>query len=462
MAGPYYLDDTRTGGTGDGLTWANADLTLAGLPALNNAEIIYVISAYSQSDTAALTIPDVNGALGPGAIYISVDATGDPEPPASTDYENMDTGGGEIQTVGNYHITVYNSITCYGIAFNAGRNFTTNQARNELQSYYDCSIRTGTDDIVSLGGDGRKYFENCRFLSENTTSDNSGGISVGGDGATTFRNCTVDDYDYKDQIFSSLAGSGFFLCESVDFSTVGSLSGGVTLYGGTRQDGTLLLHGCKLPTTSFSFGSALNTGYGWIRGVACDSGNGYKERDFLLTLLGVMDTWGGSNTAREVYRTGGFTHPGSTNPICWKVEATSLTSTTKHNPFVLPEMLINNTTTGATVDVTVEILLGDASTVDALDNDQVWMSVTYYDAASTTLTTTEWTKPATVLTPPTALSSSTAWGTTTDAETAVSAYKLEHTTGSNVAQEGPIVAQVHIGDLGTNDAIYVEPKIALG
>lgn len=49
----------------------------------------------------------------------------------------------------------------------------------------------------------------------------------------------------------------------------------------------------------------------------------------------------------------------------------------------------------------------------------------------------------------------------TDAATNTAAYKIVHTTGSNVADEGPIQVHICLADLGTNDSIYIDPKITL-
>ena len=455
----YYVDHNGSN-TSPYDTWAKAATSLASLPAVTVADTIYVSSGHQQA-TAAFTIPGESSGNDGGPTYISADDTSG-EPPST--YQTMVAGGGYLQTTGSSDITISDSLSAYGLNIESDKHIQMIAGVGEFIYLNDCTLEVGLDDNWSFNSPGgRIQVEDCAFTcGVNTASDNLGGLVLSGSGGYfNIINGTWSSCDYRDEILNNSTSAATVNILGCDFSAYGSLAS-PKLVGTALHEAFVTMVGCTLPTAAgFSLGDTMTDQHGYVIGIDCDGTNGDRERSFIRHNLGEMDTWGGSNTDREVYRTGGFTPPDQTNPICWRVLATSLTRANYNTPFTLLPMSIWNDTTAATVTVTCEFLLGDASTVDPLDNDEIWIRVDYYAAAGTTVLTSEWTRPATVLTTPTAETTAGSSWTTTDAETATTAYKIEHTTGSNVGRKGPIQVTWFIASLGTNDAIYVDPILTL-
>jgi hypothetical protein len=163
----FFLDSSRTGGTGDALTWTNAALTWAGLPTLGSDDIVYVSSSHSES-AVTVTLTGVTTAFElPVRVYsvIPSGATG------NSGFQTMQAGGGEFLGTGNVAtegVVFVGSLRCYGI------KARTNQA-------------TGTAELAFGGGVDTEfsYFENCRFEATNNAAD----LGNAADCKHVFRDC---------------------------------------------------------------------------------------------------------------------------------------------------------------------------------------------------------------------------------------------------------------------------------
>ena len=114
-----------------------AKATLAGAAAIAVAgDTIYLASSHSQSTAAAVTLTFA-GTIGNPIKILSVDDSGNPEPPTAL------LAGASIATTGASNITTAGFIYCEGLTFLAGDGANLAQiilgnANNNLQKYRNC------------------------------------------------------------------------------------------------------------------------------------------------------------------------------------------------------------------------------------------------------------------------------------------------------------------------------------
>jgi hypothetical protein len=153
-----------------------------------------------------------------------------------------------------------------------------------------------------------------------------------------------------------------------------------------------------------------------------------------------------------VVRTGGASD--GTTPLSWKMVSLAASGTFPVTALQTGEFVIWNDTTGSGKTITVEIVY-DSATV--LNNNQVWLEVTYYAASGNPQGTLVSSAPATVLTTATAIPASSATWTTTGMSNPQKGY----------LRVGPITPQLKGYFLATvklcnaSTTVYVDPLMTV-
>jgi hypothetical protein len=452
-----YVDDSRTGGSNNGTSWANAYLSISSVgAALNPGDQVFIASGHNES--AAITVPGDGGGKGNVPQFYSVDTTGDPTPPDETD---LLAGATIKQSSGN--LIVSSSGKWWGVHFIGTIDVTFNLA-DEFVWMENCTVECGQDDDwnFTISSNSRVRFDKCTFKSGGGAPDNLGGImcDAGDAGDIYFYGCTWDSTcGNKIEIIKTLTrptNMYFFGC---DFSAYGASAASVKVIGGNIE-GDILMSGCKLPEgTTLSMGDdVFHSSSVKLVGCGIDE-NTSQEQHWHKDLYGQVETYGGGISGKAVYRTGGFTPPHQTNPI--SLLMTEVSNTALTTPHRIP-IAIYNTATAATKTLAVEIILAHATTVDQLDYTQTWLEVAYYDGTGTLLSFETSQEPPIQATP-TALAAGVGTGnwTLTNAAATRGSYKVEHTTSGTVGQEGQMLAWLCIGDIGSNTEYFADPMATI-
>lgn len=449
--------DSAAGGTASGDDWTNAYTTIGAYPGPSaGTDRVFIASGHTcTSDT---TWPGLTGGDGPLPISISVDKTGS-VPPVNADI----LAGANLTENGNDWLLT-SAIYMEAITLTSGR-FVSVGGTNSNVITKDCIYKVGLDDAFQFGGtSGFCVHYNLTFDSSDTSvGNNSGGISAnynnGGATHVFYGGTCATDLQYRDFILQSLTVGNTFIFNGTDFSQWGVTGGTVNLVNGTTLESTVIFNNCKFPhSITFSMpGTAAVQGQGRIECWGCGSlNNTDQEQMFIHDQWGTAEAWGGGLANRAVYRTtNGATPPHQTTPISWRAEITSRCGITQG--FWLPPLYKYYSTTGATKTITVHYLVEDATTAVALDDSQLELLIEYYSATGV-LMGYERTHSGVLSTlgGETNHASGDSW-TTTDALSSTLNLKITHTTASNIAQEGFIKVTPIIYDIGTNDAIYIDP-----
>lgn len=460
----YYVDSGATGGSNNGTSRANAWLSIGSVPALIASDRVYISHTHSESSSTA-TMPGDGGAnTGVLPRIYSVDFSGrsDPTEPTEADLTPGATIG---NSTGNLSFAA--SAWWYGVKFNAAADITWN-VNQEIVVMYDCDLFVGEDDDWNLVASGGGYIQliNCTFGgTTNSSADNLGGIMTDtGEGFRVFMlGCDADaSLAWKDEFLKVGSRPGSVVMLGCDWSNWGTSATTHTINGGTNEADITVI-ACKFQTGA-TMASGITTLFnpGSWRFVDCGINNNTdQEQGEHWDLYHLIETYGGGQTNRAVYRTGGFTPEHQTNPISLRVTEHSAGDADPSHPTRIP-LAIYNTSTGSTQTYTVEYIAADATSVDALDYTEMWLEIMYYDDAGTLLRVED-NMETPIKASPTAHAAGTGTGnwTLTDAATNRSSYKLAMTSTGTIAQKGFVRVNVVIGDMGTNDELFIDPMVTI-
>ena len=455
----YYVDSAATGAA-DGTTKTDAWTSINSVPTLNPGDQVFFSHTHSESASTS-NMPGDGGARAVSLPELySVDFTGS-TPPVEADITKGATIG---NTSGN--LVFANSGIWQGFIFNAVIDIQFSLADEHLE-LYDCTLAVGLDDDwnMILSGNAHVILVNTVFAGTNNTSaDNLGGLMIdsGESGHLLCIGCSADtSLQWKDELIKTTTRPGKWTFIGCDFSNWGSNSGTHTIIGGTMEADVHFI-GCDFQSgASMLLGAGSMFQQGSVRFTGCgDNNNIDQEQTGYVDLWHVLESYGGGQSGKAGYRTSGFTPPHQTNPICIRVSENSTNASPTH-PTRIP-LSIYNTATAATKTLTVEFIAADGSAVDPLDYTEVWLEVLYYDDAGTLLTY-ESNRETLIKSTPTAHAAGVGTGswTLTNAETNRTSYKLALTTAGTIAQEGIIHVNVVVGDIGGNDALYIDPMVTI-
>jgi hypothetical protein len=318
-------------------------------------------------------------------------------------------------------------------------------------------------------------FDHCNFQLLTTASSPSIDVAQNAANCTLLRNCGFKLGAAGQAVtstgFSRIRG-GSFLSGTTTPTKLGSL--GQTFIEGfdfSNLSSSANLYGCS--NTVFTHGAIRNSKMpaNWSGSVRESAGSAGVR--FLLTGVdtgtAVNQLWyeqyASSSVKHEttIVRTGGATD--GTTQVSWKmVSGAEACSWTGVNVLESPEIAIWNATTGSQKTATVEFVHDTntapgqgAGTLYAFRNDEVWLEVSYYGDASSTIASLATSQVAdpTLATPADIASSSTTW-TTTGLTTPVK-QKLSVSFTPQLA--GYITARVCLGK--ASKTLYVDPVVTL-
>ena len=457
----YYVDSGATAGANNGTSKADAYLSVGSLPALTVSDQVFISHTHSESSAITILPGDTGQEIGVLPYLVSVDFSGS-TPPVEADY----TRGATIaNTSGNLSFT--SSGQWHGVIIQATVDITI-QAGDEIVVLRDCGLFAGPDDdwLFSMNGNGKITLIDTVFGgTQNTSADNLGGMMVDtGEGSNVLMiGCSADSsLQWKDELVRVATRPGSVTMIGCDWSNWGTSAGTHTICGGTTEWGVTFI-GCQFQTgATMASGASGISAQGAYRFIDCGLNNNTdQEQGEYWDYYHQIETYGGGQTNRAVYRSSGFTPPHQTNPISLRVTEPTAGNADPSHPTRIP-LGIYNTATAATKTITVEFIAADGTSVDALDYTELWLEVLYYDNTGTLLRHEHnWESP--IKSSPTAHAAGVGVGnwTLTNAETNRNSYKLALTTTGTIGQEGFIHVFVCVGDIGTNDAIYIDPMVTI-
>jgi hypothetical protein len=121
-------------------------------------------------------------------------------------------------------------------------------------------------------------------------------------------------------------------------------------------------------------------------------------------------------------------------------------------------------TTGSTITIKVHYLAEDATTAVALDDSQIVLHIQYYDATGVLVGVEDsFSGVLSTLGGETNHAEETGetWTTTGVSGSSTLKLSVSHTTTSTIAQEGFVRVVPEVKDIGTNDSIFIDPKLEI-
>ncbi len=149
-----YVRSTDGANADDGLTWANADLDLAGATAADAAgDTTYVSQVHAESTTGAIVIASAGTLTNPNKILCASDATGEPPTTSATT--------GTVTSTSN--ITITGCVYIKGLTFNVGSGSSATASflaagsttNNQFYENVDVKLLTTGFSAVQFGDDVR-------------------------------------------------------------------------------------------------------------------------------------------------------------------------------------------------------------------------------------------------------------------------------------------------------------------
>jgi hypothetical protein len=363
----YFLRFSDGSDASDGLTWANAKQTLAGVFAACAAgDTVFVSDNHAETQASSITLTSPGTAAAPVRV-LCVDDAGDPASPTT------------LATTATITQTASASINFAGYAYYYGITFTSGD-----------STDNPTITVVSSSAVGL-VFEECELALGG--SNGLGRINIG-DNASNRARCLVrlintdvrfaatgHSFQFRDMhLFEWLGGtvlgtmptgglfegstgySGIVRCCGVDFSPLGS-NAIIDVITAGDWSGYYHLERCKLGTSfALTAGSFAGHQSASVFVDNCDSGDtNYKMAHRFYA--------GSIDHNITTYRSGGASD--GTTPISWVMVASA--NVTFHFPLYSPYVYIWNDTTGSSVTVTAEIVTDNVTLTDA----EAWIEIDY-------------------------------------------------------------------------------------
>ena len=360
----YFVRSSDGSDADNGLSWANAKLTVKGVNDVPAAagSTAFVSDNYAELPAAAISLASTGTAAAPNR-YLCVDDAGDPGSPTT------------LATTATIGTTGSNSITFTGYSYWYGFTFTAANSTN------NGSLIVSSASAVGL------VLEQCELAIGGT---NGAARIIIGDNASNRARCLVrmidtdvrftnvgHSFNFRDCNFEWFGGTvlgtmptgglleftvgctGKLVLRGVDLSPLGANP--IIDIGTGDWCGEIYLERCKLGSsfvlTTGSFGGPHSVK---IFVDNCDSGDtNYKM---------MHRSYEGSVDAdATVYRTGGASD--GTTPISWLMSTSANVSF--HYPLRSPDIFIWNDTVGSSVTLTVEIVTNNVTPTDA----EAWLEV---------------------------------------------------------------------------------------
>lgn len=429
MAGPWYYRSAAAG-TADGLSWANARVSLATMTSVVAGDTIYVADDHAETTAGTLTIAFPGTPANPNKVYCA-DRT--VAVPAVVDLKIT----GTVSTTGTNVITITGNAYVYGLTFScgtgAGGPVLTLNGANAWMAFENCALvlpSTGASSINTAAA-GRVDLINT------TMSFASVLQGVRWSGTVRWRNTPSAILGAAvPTILIGNTGSyngASILLEGVDLSAIGS--GKTLVQEGLGSQVPVLFKDCKLGA-SVTVAGTIGAPGAEVFLVRCDSGaTNYRQE---------KHTYSGSMVQEiTIVRTGGATD--GTTPIAHKIV------TTANAKFLLPfedvPYTIWSDVVGSSVTVTV---YGIGAALP--NNDEVWIDVVYPGSTTTPQASFATSGKANNLSTAAAVSSDgSTWGGST------TAFKMS--VSFTPQMKGPITIYVKVGKASAT--YYVDPKPVL-
>jgi len=427
-----YLSSVDGSDVDDGSTWALAKATMAAaLTAAGAGGTVYVDSAHAESATGTKNLASPGTAASP-CIVLSVDRTGNPEPPTT-----LLVGASVATTTSSPTITITGYSYYYGITFRPG-NAATSGILN-----------------VTTNALGRNVFDACTFVSAGTPTWNIGATASVAAGDIDFISCTFN----TTTILNIGSGRVWFLggSWSTAFPTTGfqsastrhshvhvngmdlsGLGSGKNLVNVAQGSGAFDFNNCKLGSSvSITTGTAILPGV-FVTVVNCDSAD--TNYRYYYT-----DYFGTITHESTIVRTGGASD--GTTPISRKLVTSA--NSKFYGPLVSDPIDVWLDSPGALTG-TIEIVTDNVTLTDA----EAWVEVEYLGTSGFPLGSFAHDRASTILTTPANQTTSTETWTTTGLATPVKqALAVSFTT----AEKGWARFRVHLAKASTT--MYFDPEV---
>jgi hypothetical protein len=195
MAGPFYYDSAVGGGTGDGLSWANARTSLATMTSVLAGDLIYVAHTHAEAPGSALTINFPGTAANPNQV-LCVNKAGS-VPPTSADWRTT----ASVATTGTFNISLVGSAYIQGITFNAGIGSA---------AVVSISINQATGGTVG----GWQHLENCMLRISSTSATNTSRVVIGQSGSNVGNRCILTNTGFY---FTNANNNIQFACGQIEW-----------------------------------------------------------------------------------------------------------------------------------------------------------------------------------------------------------------------------------------------------
>ena len=351
----YYVKSTATG-TADGLSWANAFLTLAAADAVDVVgDTIFVSHQHNETTNATVTFSWAGTDGNPTKIICVNDASEPPTTLATTAQIASSFGG---------NITTLNPSYYFGINFVSNNVYTIRSAKfNQCRLTLNVAGKTVAIGNSSSHNPDTTEFNNCTF-----SFLASSGIVVYG-GAVSFSGGGMVAGSLSDRFIHQWGqngrGGGDISITGFDFSGAPS-NMNVLLSTAIYSGGTITLTNCKMPS-------------GWTGGLFSTSLPTVTAPKIVMTNCDSVDTncrlWtsayaGMVYSETAIVRTGGASD--GTTPLAWKM-ISSTTPNFRGSTLATPEIVVWNDSIGTAKTVTVEVLTDGVT----LKDDECWLEVQY-------------------------------------------------------------------------------------
>ena len=425
-------------------TWATAATSLLTATAIAAAgEKVYVDSAFTEN-------PGANSSynLADGVQVLSVDKTGDPEPPLASDL----LAGATIDMNNTFLIELTGHGYFYGLTFithTSGSSSNDIQITSDSNTQRDLVIENCTFEFAATSSGGNLTFGSggnnpscnfircidCTFTAGGSASKNIQIASV----RLEFVNCVFDDTGTAQTTIFNQTDESHSVClwEGCDFQGANT-----NLFDadGNARGGHYTLNYCKIPSGVSLTNADPNRQSMRYTMNMCDSG----DTPFIFEDI---DYFGEMADERTIVKTGGASD--GTDSIAWAVTAHG-TVELAWKPYQTPPIAKWNETTGSSITVEVDIFRDSATD---LNDDDIWLEVQYLGTSGNPLALRESDRVANVLTTPAAHASSGAtWGGT---HTNPNEQKLS--VSFTPQEKGYIIARVC--HALANETIYVDPVL---
>lgn len=450
-AGTTTADNTVTwtslGLASNFATWAAPHDRFSNATAANwmsAGNVCFFSSTHAETNSAATTVNFVSGTNANPTYHLSVDATA-----SATSAGCTLLSGASVSTTGASNLTIgQNSANytayMYGFTFNAGSaansaSLTTLNANTSTFLYYDtCTLNLANSNaasVITLGYSAGGYvgasYYNCTFTFGSTSQH-----IVVQEGEQEIVNGTfANSGSVPTTLFKNGSGGTNMLLRVRD-SDLSAITGTLLAFASPPPSGRFSIENSKLgAAVTMTSGTLNNQGSYTFKLHNCDSGSKnyrFYEKNYMATIQQETTT----------IHTGGATD--GTTPISWNI-ATSA-NTTFAAPYVSPEIVIWQDTTGSSKTATVEI--AGAST---LTNGDIWMEIEYLGNASFPIASVANNRKSSIVAANSNVTSSGAsWG-----GSPASTQKLQITFTPQM--KGPIKARIFVAK--PSITVYVEPLI---